>query len=242
MSVSQRTAQRRGPVSSLSRRIGMRRTGRRSLRVWTIQPEGVWEKLQQVGVLHVDPEQLPYSCYVPPSYTWLTRQLRRRVSGWEGGLPWWVYCERPDLRQFRHYRPWGSREVRLEIEPSTSISVTFPVWAWNLVYTRELLATSRDEAERWYRRLRIAVPDEDTWPLPEPWNGELEASWERLFDPRLPRTHWDPEALGSKGEREGVLNCLCLEDVRNVTPFTGCDRKGTGLGGARLHLESAGQT
>jgi hypothetical protein len=210
----------------LSWRIGMMKVGHESLRVWTIQPVEVWQQLQQLGELRVDATRLPYSSgYVPESYYWLTRQLRKRVPNWDSDLPWWVYCERPDLRQFRHCRPWGSQEVRLEIEPAISLADTFPVWAWNQVYTRQYLAKTRAEAERWEARRWQAVPDEDLWPLPDPWRAELESSWERLFDSTFPQTCWDSEALGANGGREGVLNCLRLDEVRNVTPFVGCDRR-----------------
>jgi hypothetical protein len=72
--------------------------------------------------------------------------------------------------------------------------------------------------------MRQAAPDEDEWPLPEPWKTQLEASWLRLFDPMLPSHPWDDEAFGQSGSREAVLGVLRLEDVRQVTHFVGCSK------------------
>ena len=75
--------------------------------------------------------------------------------------------------------------------------------------------------------MRLAVLDEDTWPLPEPWKSQLEASWLRLFDPDLPSHPGDDESpgvYGKSGSREAVLGVLRLEDVRQVTHFVGCSK------------------
>ncbi len=158
--------------------------------VWTIQPQTVWEDLKRGAELQVEETLLPFG-HVPEAYRWLVRALRRRLAHWPEALPWWVYCEKPDLRAMRHFRPLGSEEVRLELEPESGTVVTFPVWAWNTVYGGNYLTSTRDEYDAWMSAMRRQVEREDTWPLPSPWKEELEASWERLFDPNLPRLPWD---------------------------------------------------
>jgi hypothetical protein len=192
------------------------------MRVWTVQPLAVWERLQHDGTVLVDEAAVGY---VPEAYGWLARQLRERVPAYPGTLPWWVYREKPDLRWVRHRRPAGQREVRIELEPEAASFVSFPVWAWNTVYCRNYLAFTRKEHDGWIETMRRAIPDEDTWPLPEPWQAQLEMSWERLFDADLPALPWDPGAFGARGSREGVLGQLRLEEVRGVTHFVGCGKR-----------------
>jgi len=127
------------------------------------------------------------------------------------------------LRRFRHYTPAGKVEVRLELEISRDAVLQFPCWAWHTVYCQDYLATTREEHEAWESRLRKAVPDEDQWPLPEPWRSDLEASWQRLFDRDLPPHRWDDRSLYPKDStcREAVFETLRLDEVRRVTVFRG---------------------
>jgi hypothetical protein len=194
------------------------------MRVWTIQPLEVWELLKQHGQLQVDEARLPYGGYVPDMYLWLTRQLSVRLPGYPGTLPWWAYCRKPHLRCFRHHRPFGQPEVRIELEPRQDDYLTYPIWAWDVVHSCRYLAPE-PECAAWTAALRHAVPDEDTWPLPEPWQAQLEASWERLFDPGLPAMPWDRFRIGQSSNREAALAVLRLEDVRSVTPFVGWRRR-----------------
>jgi hypothetical protein len=175
------------------------------MRLWTIQPHEVWELLQQRGSLRVDEARLKY---VPDCYRWLTGQLQRRVPGYPGTLPWWCYCEKPDLRWLRHRRPRGSREVRMELEAADSTFLTFSRWAWDIVYGCNYLSAAQLEHDTWMGRMRTAVPDEDLYPLPEPWQSELEATWLRLFDPSMPPRSWDLEVYGHCAAREAVLGEL----------------------------------
>ena len=86
--------------------------------LWTVQPMAVWDGLRAAGVLRVYPAERHPAGWVHPQYTWLAGELRRRrLHGSRGGLPWFAYCARPDLRWVRHSRPAGSREVLLEPEP-----------------------------------------------------------------------------------------------------------------------------
>lgn len=167
---------------------------------------------------------MPSAGYVPPQYRWLARQLEQRLPKYQGTLPWWAYCEKPDLRWVRHQRPAGEQQVRLELAPDPGAFLTFPIWAWDTVYARRYLSSTRREHNEWMAAMRQAVPDQDTWPLPEPWQSQLEASWLRLFDCDLPPQPWDELVIGQSGSREAVLGVLRLDDVRQVTHFVGCSR------------------
>lgn len=108
------------------------------MRAWTVQPLAVWEALLRRRVLRVCPEMqglLRTSCnkYVPRAYHWLQEQLGERLDNYQGHLPWWSYCRRPDIRQYRHVVPRETVAVRLELELSKESLVRFPCWAWHRV-------------------------------------------------------------------------------------------------------------
>src|SRR5579864_871521 len=191
------------------------------MRLWTIHPARVWEALQEEGKLLVDERHLPSFGYVPEQYRWLVNQLTCRIPGYPGSLPWWSYTKKPDLRSFRFLRPAG-KEVRIELELDAGEFVVFPAWAWNQVLCQHYLSVVGGEYVKWEKRLRSVVPDEDLYPLPQPWQSELEKSWERLFEPTLPPS----PVMGTWGTSDtvAVFGILRLGNVRQITPFRGMQR------------------
>jgi hypothetical protein len=196
-----------------------------TMRLWTVQPAAVWDQLRRDGRVCVDPTRVNAKGWVHPQYAWLARQLRRRIRGSDGRLPWFAYCTNPDLRWVRHSRPFGSREVRIEIEPPEGSFVAFPCWAWHAVFTRAYLTHDAAEARDWHRRLTAAGLTGETDPLPRPFRAELEASWRRLFDPALPARSWR-RADTFRG-REAGLSELKFEWVKQITAFVETDRRFT---------------
>lgn len=195
------------------------------MRIWTMQPIGVWRALRRERRLYVREDALDYRGYIPPAYRWLQMQLSRRLPAYCGHVPWWAYCRKPDLRRQRHLRPEGITEARLELEITDELVIRFPCWAWNRVFCEDYLAITRKEYESWISDLRRVVSDEDTWPLPQPWRSQLEASWERLFEPELPLLDWDEDSLWPRRACfEAIFEELRLDDVRHVTIFKGCSR------------------
>src|SRR5262245_44478711 len=85
-----------------------------AMRLWTVQPLAVWERLEANCRGIADPFRANPDGWAHPRYSWLAWQLRARITGSRGHLPWWAYCAPPDLRWVRHSRPAGSREVRIE--------------------------------------------------------------------------------------------------------------------------------
>ena len=161
--------------------------------------------------------------YVPEAYYWLSSQLQQHLSAYEGGLPWFAYCDKPDLRWVRHRLPANRQFVRIEIEPAPDSFFVFPCWAWDIIYCGQYLALSQDEHDEWVSALEIAVPNaDDILQLPEPWLKKLQISWERLFSPELliHRCN-DHPVISNTSDREAVLGTLRLEEVREITPFFG---------------------
>lgn len=193
------------------------------MRVWTVQPLLVWKRLQEAGTLRVDPTCFPYDAYIPWQYEWIAARMQERIPGHQGGLPWWAYCQKPDLRWVRHGRPHGRPEVRIELEVDHALS--FPSWAWDIVYSRDFLTFTKHDYDSWTRLLRLAIPDEDLWPLPKPWQCALEASWLHLFHPALPLHQWADTSDTDPVRTEAVFETLRLQDVRAVTHFIGNNRR-----------------
>ena len=177
------------------------------MRVWTIQPLLVWEHLQDTGELHVDPAYYPDG-FVPRQYPWLANRMQERIPGHRGGLPWWAYCDKPDLRWWRHQWPASQPQVRIEFEVKEVLA--FPFWAWDIVYSGGFLSFTEQEHDAWETAMRQAMPDEDRWPLPQPWRSEVEASWLRLFDPGLPSASWGYFGYKGNSDNEAVFETLRL--------------------------------
>ena len=190
------------------------------MRVWTVQPLIVWQRLQDAGAVAVDSACYPDE-YVPWQYRWLADRLKERLPRYEGGLPWWAYGYKPHLRWVRHSRPQGEPQVRIEVEIDADRAIVFPTWAWHGMYTGRFLAYTPEEQEAWETAMRLAVPDLDEWPLPQPRRAELEESWLRLFDPDLPASGWSGWAAKPTCETEAVFGLLRVEDVRAGRHFIG---------------------
>ncbi len=189
-----------------------------TIRAWTIQPWIVWERLETRGSLTVDPQ---FAGNLHECYEWLRGQLLQRIPGYSGHYPWWAYRTRPDLRRARHTRCRDQRFVLIEMELPREQVLEFPFWAWDCIFYGRFLSTNQRESADWERRLREAVPDEDTNPLPEPWLSELRSSWLRLFDSELPTQGWLSGSALPQSDREVVLEVLDRRFVRRVTPFLG---------------------
>jgi hypothetical protein len=170
--------------------------------------------VQPVGCSSTQPGPTHPEGWIHPQYSWLAWQLRSRIADSKGYLPWWTHCKQPDLRWVRHSRPRGSRAVRIELEAPDGAFVAFPCWAWNEVFTGRYLALNGPEGREWRERLRKASVPEDASPLPEPFQMELENSWQRLFRTDIPTRSW--QRSSKSRNREAVLEVLKQGWVRQV--------------------------
>lgn len=191
------------------------------VRLWTIQPLSVWEQLQARKRLLVDRRHVENLHH---GYEWLRTRLVSRLPGHSGGYPWWAYCSRPDLRKARHQKPVGEQHFLIELALPRDRVLSFPFWAWDLIFYGRFLSRQEEASEDWHRRFALAVPDhEEVSAIPRPWLTELEASWELLFDPTLPDRGWN-DSGASHSEREAVFEVLEMTQVVRVTPFQGSSR------------------
>lgn len=184
------------------------------MRVWTIQPVEVLERVEAEQVLYADPTYILEE--FRHAYDWMHVQMERRIPGYQGHYPWWGWhSPRPDLRRSGHL-PRGSRGVRLELELDPHEVLLSDFDAWHAVLNQGYLALSEEEDEAWYRQFEAAVPERWAWPLPEPWRSAILFSWERIFDLKVlaASEYW-------RGEHyiQATFEALRLADVRKCTPF-----------------------
>lgn len=200
--------------------------------LWTIQPATVWAQMEQHGSMYVDRRQASYRNEGIWQYDWLSSQLARQIHGYAGGYPWWAYCKKPDLRTHRHLLI--GEHVCIGFCPAPGTWIRFPIWMWDTIYSGRYLAQSYEEFVSWTQKMLTAVPDEDTWPLPDPWGRYVERSWGRLFDQRLHNSCWlrgcdpnDPRLDGywplgiETGSCEAVGETLRASEVVEVRHFRG---------------------
>jgi hypothetical protein len=180
--------------------------------VWTIQPITVWEQLMADGVARVNP-RLTSSGQTIWQYRWLVGQLASRNAQFDGNLPWWFYCGKPDLRFHRWNLPKGWH-VRLELRLEVERVVIFPIEEWDVVFSGRLLETP-ERSQAFFTDLKLHNIDLEERPYPEPWQRIVERSWEQLFKTRALYS----EMLTS--DYEGVVQELRAGDVRQVTKVLG---------------------
>ena len=165
------------------------------MRLWTIQPEKIFEKLKAGKTVHCDPAQseLLTSCEFSLAYDWMAEQLSRRIGPPPPGVcyPIWAWHTLDWLHQpvnlrlgfFRNYRePMAC--IELEIPDSDVLLSNEDMW--HIVLNDGYYGDCQNEQES---------QQEDQWfdALP-PQEQELvkRASWEKIFDVFPAReTDWD---------------------------------------------------
>lgn len=182
------------------------------MRYWTVQPASVWETIQFQGHCLVDRS---HSGPPPNCYLWLVEQLKQRLPGYQGHLPWWLYCGKPDLRWVRWTRPHHTWEVRLELELPPERVQEMMIRDWDVVYCQSWLFRNHWNRDRWHDFL-----ERRDWldleRLPGPWEHRLRESWQRTFDPN--------RRSGQARRRiEAVVECIYRADVIQAQLFRGTE-------------------
>lgn len=182
------------------------------IRVWTIQPVAVWEQLVTNGVARVEPSLVSPEGTIW-QYEWLVRQLVTRNPHFDGALPWWFYCGKPDLRFHRWHLPKGWH-VRLELRLDVQRVVIFPIAEWDLIFSGRLLAIP-ERVKAFFADLKQHNVDLEERPYPNPWQSVVEQSWESLFR--------DPSLYSGmlNSDHEGVVQELRASDIRRATKVRG---------------------
>jgi hypothetical protein len=191
------------------------------VRIWTIQPAGLYEKLRAKRVLLVDGRHCDRS--FPHAYRWMIGQMRHRLPPSPARFPWWgwyrwegVRRPRPDLRAGGHLRK-GQRGIRLELEMDEREVLLSDFNGWHSVLNDSFLSHDEAEDEQFDRQEKRLGFRYGT-PRPEPLRSRVLASWERIFD----LTGGDPEWRGKVSDRgiQATFWELRLQDVTQVTFYT----------------------
>ncbi len=187
-----------------------------TVRLWTIQPLWVWERLYEQKTLFSNPSQLEYFSDLKDDYDWMRGQMRRRLPDYLDHYPWWAYDHKTDLRH-RHTDS-NRQHVRLELGVPQERVLLSAYGAWHFALNKFYLPYAVEDAE--YQRESDAWDEEleqhglnpySGRPLPEPWHTRMTASWERIFD---------VEDLRETNTIQACFERLDLEDVVKVTVFT----------------------
>lgn len=184
-----------------------------TLIVWTIQREAAWRELQIRGEL-TGREELVGEGFLEP-YRWMMGQMARRMPGYRGNYPIWVWVwPKPDLRS-SWLLPKGERGVRrtLKVDPARVLVSDF--MAWHEVLNTSYLPLS-DEEWNWWTSVTPPGPT-DVGTLTPEVRAAMERSWERIFDlVALAASEW---ATDGSPRHQGVIERSSREDVARVEPF-----------------------
>ena len=187
------------------------------MRLWTIQPVIVWERLQQEGFLFVDPSLSEGFRLWPQAYQWMRQQMLDRFPSCRGCFPWWAWVmPKPDLRKWRHYKySTGIVHVRLEIEIPTRDVVISSLSAWEMVLGGGYVGLTWADQVAWDKKLELAGFDTTVRPLPQPYQSQLIESWSNIFDLQglCEGANWSTDYL------QATFEALSLSSVIQVTYF-----------------------
>jgi hypothetical protein len=191
------------------------------VRIWTIQPAGLYETLKAKRVLLADGRRRDRMW--DHAYRWMTDQMRRRLPPSRARFPWWGWYRwegtrraRPDLRAGGHLRK-GQRGVRLELEIAAERVLLSDFEKWHFVLSNWYLSEDEADDDQFSRQTKQAGHrHDDRWP--EPLRSKVLASWERIFDLTAGAPGWF--AKTSTRSIQATFWELRYRDVRDVTHFT----------------------
>lgn len=196
------------------------------MRVWTIQPEGIYERLREQGTLYTDislsplygpvdgTKDSPVCHTLRAAYGWLAGRMEEKIGKPEGAsYPWWAWHTRkgrhakPDLRE-AGYGQRGERLVCLELEllEAEVVLSDFDLWClcvsgFRIPGAPEGSWEEADEEEARYRAL--AQKEQERVKL---------ESWEAVFGAR--------PGSGADSWIQATFWELRLADVRKTVYFT----------------------
>lgn len=159
------------------------------MRLWTIQPQIVYEILQSQGVFHCNPKlsdcitQFGFT----PYYDWLIQQMRQRIGSPPPGVthPIWAWHtmdwkhQKPDLRRIE-FRNYPGPQVCIELEIPDQDVLLSDEERWHIVLNNGYYGDAKTEAE---------MDTEDAWfeSLPQDEQEQLKKkSWEKIFNVNPP--------------------------------------------------------
>ncbi|MDX1979955.1 MAG: DUF3841 domain-containing protein [Bryobacteraceae bacterium] len=178
------------------------------VRVWTIQRVEWLEALQRRGYITGDGRRV-WRIFRAP-YAWMMGQMARRMPAYNGRFPIWVWhSPKPDLRRGAHLAK-GVEGVRVELSLPRERVLLLDFETWHAVLNGWHLSLSDAESEAWDRRVARLKS------LPPDLRGELEATWERVFDFAALR---ESGLWGPIDRIQGVTDRVEANQVRRVDRF-----------------------
>lgn len=165
-----------------------------TLKIWTIQPEVVWNILKSQGYFFCDPQKSDFlieDCGFRDAYKWLIKEMEKRIGPRPKGIktPIWGWYlrdwknKKPDLRE-SGYGKRGTPLVCIALELPVNQVVLTDFNAWHSVLNRWYIDDSQTE-EEWKKII------ENYEKLPyEKQNKLMKESWQTIFDIRPYKTDW----------------------------------------------------
>lgn len=191
------------------------------MRIWTIQPAGLYEILKSRQILLADGRR----CYhgTALAYRWMIDQMRRRLPPSQARFPWWGWYRwrgkenaKPDLRSGGHL-PKGTKGVRLELDLNPQEVLLSDFADWHFPLNDFFLPFDETESEQFDREEKEAGYD-CRGPRPEPLQSRVLTSWERIFD--FTRECRDWRGRFRARDIQATFWELRMEHVRDVTFYT----------------------
>jgi hypothetical protein len=195
------------------------------MRLWSIQPERLYEKLKIEKILYCDPLQseLVTECGFGSAYDWLAEQMAIRIGPPPNGVnyPFWAWHtvewkhQKPDLRR-AEFRSYGGNQVCMELEVPDKDVLLSNEDMWHIVLNDGYYGDCSNEQE---------YEAEDKWFESLPPQEQLQVkrkSWEKIFDVSPPRENeWE-----SYGKYiQATFWALRLDQAVDVRHFKGRMRK-----------------
>jgi len=163
------------------------------MRVWSVQPLELYEKLKRDGVLHCDIElsECAGERAILAAYDWMCEQMRNRIELPPKGAryPFWAWHtvdwkhKKPDLRR-REFRNRCRPAVCLELEIPENQILLSDMENWHVVLNDGFFCCSNSQAD--YDRVNAWF---EALPPDRQQDAKLK-SWENIFDITPAATDW----------------------------------------------------
>ncbi|WP_125705668.1 DUF3841 domain-containing protein [Lacticaseibacillus daqingensis] len=188
------------------------------MRLWTIQPEPLYDQLRQEGVIYAEFARSPYADWddFHQAYDWLVAQMRMRVGAPPAGVTYLIWAwhtlnwqhKKPDLRaaEFRNY---SDPSVCLELELPDSQVLLSDQENWHAVLNQWYVGDAKNEA---------VMTAEDAWLDARSVEEALalkQRSWTRIFCVTPFDDAWQRRGCYV----QATFWALRLADVRTVRRF-----------------------
>lgn len=164
--------------------------------LWTIQPLSLYQKLQEHGTLHCDPNDegfLGLECKeFRDAYDWLVDQMKIHVGLPPKGVryPFWAWTlidgvsKKPDLRR-TEFNNYVGECVIMELEIPDCDVLLSDEENWHYVLNNAYLHDVNDEEGKW--------EETDAWfdgLTPSYRDSVRRKSWERIFEKNSKNNNW----------------------------------------------------